>query len=725
MASSTRLPASQLYLFQLPTDLVNHLTPRQLVIPTDHPLHPSNRQSNPIPIPNPDLDLDLDLDLDGKRPRTGAYTCALTGASFDSLHELKQHYRTDWYRYNVKLKLQGKPTPVSEQAFNQLVEDLSDSISGSDTSSSSSFSDSDSSSPSSSSPFPTSSTDASLSRLLAKQSLSRSPADVDAEQDLDSTLLSGPKSPLQWFDAPRTPEGLETQYGIHRAALPAAGARKRLLPSSEEGASVLAELKALQLPDKPREEEDEEKKWTMLMFGGGHFAGWVISLRPRMVSTGKGGKAKEREVVVLESKTFHRYTTRRKQGGGQGANDAANGKAKSAGAQIRRHNEAMLNDEVGALLTSWSHHLHTSSLIFLRASKSSHKTFFFPSSPLTRTDPRIRGFGFPTKRPTLSELGRCWAELTRVKVGHLTRDELEALDREYLKSIAPPPPVAAKKDERKEKDKEEKVDDVPKLTKKEELVRDRWTRLVEMVRKGRLDSTLTFLSKYGDELALSPSPSPSPSADDWWGVLPEWMPESRASPTLLHLAAAAGQPALVRLFLDPPFNACPYPYPPPDPSSPPCAASTSKAAYDLSTNRPTRNEFRFASHREPTKWDWSRTGRVPSALDEEVERERERREEEKRTRLREREREREREKEKEREEREERRREEEDGMRDKAIELAASSAAGASGPKRLGGGPPQPVRERERAGLTEEQRIRVMREERARAAEARLKRLGS
>lgn len=39
-----------------------------------------------------------------------------------------------------------------------------------------------------------------------------------------------------------------------------------------------------------------------------------------------------------------RETARRKQGGGQGANDAANGKAKSAGAQIRRHNEAMLNE---------------------------------------------------------------------------------------------------------------------------------------------------------------------------------------------------------------------------------------------------------------------------------------------------------------------------------------------------------------------------------------------
>lgn len=360
------------------------------------------------------------------------------------------------------------------------------------------------------------------------------------------------------------------------------------------------------------------------------------------------------------------------------------------------------SQEVGALLTSWSSHISSSSLIFLRASKSSYKTFFFPSSPLIRTDPRIRGFGFPTKRPTLSELGRCWAELTRVRVGHLSRGELEALDREYLKSIAPPPaPVRKEEKERKE----EKAEEQPKLSKEEELVRDRWTRLTEMVRKGRLDSTRTFLDKYGADLSLS---------GEVWGVLPEWMPEARQTPTLLHLAAAAGQPQLVRLFLDPPYNASPYPYPPsPSPTSP------SKVPYDLSPSRPTRNEFRFAFHREPEKWDWSGRGRVPGGLDERVERERERREEEKRERVRARERERE---EQERKREEEERRAEE-GMREKARELAAS-AAGGSGPKRLGGGPPMPVKERERAGLSEEQKMRVMREERARAAEARLKRLG-
>lgn len=83
------------------------------------------------------------------------------------------------------------------------------------------------------------------------------------------------------------------------------------MPGQEEGQAVLQELKELQLQPEPREEGGEkERKWTLLMFGGGHFAGMVVSLRPKLVkSSKKGSKEKEREVVVLHKKTFHRYTS--------------------------------------------------------------------------------------------------------------------------------------------------------------------------------------------------------------------------------------------------------------------------------------------------------------------------------------------------------------------------------------------------------------------------------
>lgn len=111
-ASSMAYKLPSLYAFSLPSDLLPHLQPRKLVIPPTHPLHPSN--ALPIP-PTP-------LENTQKKQSDGAYVCALTGASFSDVIGLKEHYKTDWYKYNVKLKLQGKTTPVGEEEFNHLVE---------------------------------------------------------------------------------------------------------------------------------------------------------------------------------------------------------------------------------------------------------------------------------------------------------------------------------------------------------------------------------------------------------------------------------------------------------------------------------------------------------------------------------------------------------------------------------------------------------------------------
>jgi hypothetical protein len=65
------------------------------------------------------------------------------------------------------------------------------------------------------------------------------------------------------------------------------------------------------------------------MIGGGHFAAMIVALALE-VRKGQGG-VKERHAIVKAHKTFHRYTTRRKQGGSQSANDNAKGNAHSAG----------------------------------------------------------------------------------------------------------------------------------------------------------------------------------------------------------------------------------------------------------------------------------------------------------------------------------------------------------------------------------------------------------
>lgn len=46
----------------------------------------------------------------------------MTNATFPDLGALREHYRTDWYKFNVKLRMQGKPTGVSEEEFTQMVD---------------------------------------------------------------------------------------------------------------------------------------------------------------------------------------------------------------------------------------------------------------------------------------------------------------------------------------------------------------------------------------------------------------------------------------------------------------------------------------------------------------------------------------------------------------------------------------------------------------------------
>ncbi|GAA5946460.1 hypothetical protein JCM3765_000253 [Sporobolomyces pararoseus] len=709
-----KLPS--LYAFSLPRDLISQLEPRKLVIPPDHPLHPSNQQQQaPAVVPSA---------VDSvQKEEGGAYKCALTGASFPDLQGLKEHYKTDWYKYNVKLKLQGKPTPVSEQEFNSMVDNLSDSISGSESTLSDVAEELEDTSSASS-------MDGTLSRILKKQSLlhpnkhSNNLNDDNGDDEQDP--LSIPRTALLWFEAPEHQK--DTQYGIYRAILPTAGS-KALKRQSDDSPEILQELKDLQLaqPGVGEGGEKKERKWTLLMFGGGHFAGMVVNLEPKLVSKGKG-KEKEKELVILEKKTFHRYTTRRKQGGSQGLHDGGNGKAKSAGAQIRRHNEAALTDEVRELLNDWREEIDDSELIFLRCSKSYYRVFMgYDDAVLTRGDPRIRGFTFPTRRPTIAELVRAFTELTKVKTSHLTASALAELDASYLSSIAPPPSSSTPQPAPSSKPKPV----VKKLTKLEELERDRWNRLIEMVQKGKVEAVDNFLDKYGPELESGANEAGKP-----WGTLPEWTEEFKAGRiSLLHVASAADQKEMVRWLLEvkradptlqPNTTASDTEKDGKDEEEEGESTSSIRTPYELARSKATRNEFRFMTMQHPDWWDWTGTGiggaRVPSGLDEVKEREKEAKEEAKRERLREKQREREAaEAEEFRQKDLERQTAEEKERREREERLANLPT---KGPKRLGGGPPQVIQQRQMGNLTEEQKMRIQREERARAAEARLKRLG-
>lgn len=157
----------------------------------------------------------------------------------------------------------------------------------------------------------------------------------DDDEDTGRTL---PNTPLTWFHSPPA-----TQLGIYKAIFPSG-----LISSRSPNVSqlFLDELKVMQNGG-----GEEGRKWALFMVAGGHFAGAVVRVskpdgeEDEVVVTKKGKPRKPKpDTEVLKHKTFHRYTTRRKQGGSQSVNDNAKSKAVSAGAMLRRYGEQALRD---------------------------------------------------------------------------------------------------------------------------------------------------------------------------------------------------------------------------------------------------------------------------------------------------------------------------------------------------------------------------------------------
>ncbi|XP_047935607.2 tRNA endonuclease ANKZF1 isoform X1 [Anser cygnoides] len=142
--------------------------------------------------------------------------------------------------------------------------------------------------------------------------------------------------------------------------------------------------------------------WVVLMMGGGHFAGAVF-----------------RGPQVQEHKTFHRYTVRARRGTAQSLRDAQTPGAapRSAGASLRRYNEAALLKDIQDLLTAWAHHLKEAQRIFLRAPRHNRALLFGGRNPpLSQGDPRICHIPLSTRRATLREVLRVHTTLASLQV---------------------------------------------------------------------------------------------------------------------------------------------------------------------------------------------------------------------------------------------------------------------------------------------------------------------
>ncbi|TYJ59242.1 hypothetical protein B9479_000231 [Cryptococcus floricola] len=639
--------------YAIPQDLLDSLAVRSIEA---DPI----TQEEPLPAPAPPQPLGTGI---------SCQTCPR--AEFETVEDQRAHFKSDWHRYNAKVKLKGGGKVVGFEEWGNLVEGVS-SISGSASSTSGSE-------------------QSKVARLLNKHTLHPSEdgsseaaelADRQRRVHLRTAIIwFSPTSPLPSLSIPK-----DTQFGIHRA----------LFPPYDKAGDYLEELKRMQLGSEMskavEEEQEGERRIVLLMVAGGHFAGMVVGLRPR-------GKTEKQEVKgagdvrVIKHKTFHRYTTRKKQGGSQALNDNAKSKAVSAGAMLRRYGETALQEEIRALMIDWAEDLEASERIFIRASTHGKKSFWgYEGAVLDKGDERIRTFPFPTRRPTLQELLRCWHELTRVRVSHLSEGALKELDDAYIASLQPKTQTKAKPQALPEKKAEPTT---PKLTEEEEARVDRVKRLEEMVKKGRINALRAFWEKHSTEfLSLSPPGAPVLEAD---------AQSAFTQSSLLTLASSAGQnEVLTYLLSDLHFN----------PTIPSPSDST-KRPYDLSATKTTRDIYRRVAYDNPELWDW-KLARVPEGLSEEQEAEQKEKKAGRRKGLKDKLKEREKTRQetvaKEEKEEEERRLKKEKEEREKPTRM------GAKGPQKLGSAG---TGSEGLAGLSPEMRQQIERERRARAAEAR------
>lgn len=441
--------------------------------------------------------------------------------------------------------------------------------------------------------------------------------------------------------------------------------RKQLSPTPATKPEEATSEGGVPLPD-----TTASPHYFLCMIGGGHFAAMVVSLVPKMGKKHTG--VDERQATVIAHKTFHRYTTRRKQGGSQSANDASKGAAHSAGSSLRRYNEAALTNEVRELLKEWKSTIDAAELLFIRATGSTNRrTLFGPyeGQVLRNNDPRNRSFPFSTRRATQAELIRSFTELTRVKTSTVDETALAALNASSIASTPSTPPTKPPKP--------------PKPSKDDEAAALHTTQLISLIRRSKIPALLSYLSTNN----LPPSF--------------HFAPLNYHTPTPLHLAASLNAAPVVLALLTKAR------------ADPTILSDDARTSFSLAGDRATRDAFRAArGELGDTAWDWELAG-VPAALSRADVEKREQRERAERA-------------EEEKAEAGRRKAETERLRRESEIEEAQRRERRVGKGKALGGVPEKTAaekREEEARGLTPEVRARLERERRARAAEERIRRL--
>uniref|UniRef100_A0A8D2IL56 Ankyrin repeat and zinc finger peptidyl tRNA hydrolase 1 n=1 Tax=Varanus komodoensis TaxID=61221 RepID=A0A8D2IL56_VARKO len=357
------------------------------------------------------------------------------------------------------------------------------------------------------------------------------------------------------------------------------------------------------------------------MAGGGHFAGAIF----------KGNE-------VLKHKTFHRYTVRARRGTAQGVREVQGSMPKSAGASLRRYNEFALLKVRRELLASWAGDLQEAECIFVRAPGSNRARFFgSKNGPLQRDDPRVRGIPFSTRRATFREVQRVHATLSNLQVyGEHTfqtvlvgcgfspiaiycwSEEEEEGEEESLKQLELVEATlstlelrefeVAPKRNRKKKRKKAKAE----AGRHNSFLECLFFNYLPVLPDIPVQDALFTACKIGDMTTLQHLLGVADSTADEGvecNALASHellnMPLDESGWTLLHVAAAAGRSAVVRLLLE-------------TGADPALRDRQEQPPYCVSATKQTRNEFRRFMAEHPVKYDYVQA-QVPGPLTAEME----------------------------------------------------------------------------------------------------------
>ena len=326
--------------------------------------------------------------------------CIVCDITFDCTATQQLHCKSALHRSNLRRKMRGLPTKLAERDPAYLSDDCS-------VSSSSSNSDSSRNS------------NEEVEAFKQPQGLEVEDEGLFTRLGKPHTSITTAEGSVQWgayhgvhgLQATFLPTGGgESQFSVNSLLLhvPVANLDSTAVEKDSE-LDISAQFNPWRRLDAVLRTIHSRPVWCVLILRSGKFAGAIFE-----------GDA------VLEHKVLRRYTRRAKAGGAQSSHDKKAGKARSAGAMMRRAGEEALKADVSALLQAWRGHLDAASVILVSVPHAMRSVLLeeeMPGAVLQKHDPRLLSVPFLVKQPTFAEAQAVHARCSTVVFTHINSEQ--------------------------------------------------------------------------------------------------------------------------------------------------------------------------------------------------------------------------------------------------------------------------------------------------------------